>query len=301
LAIRARASGVAAADIDDALQRRELVVSWLNRGTLHLVAAEDYWWLHALTTPQLASGSARRLRQEGVRPDQAERGIDMVLAAVEVGPQTRAQLRACLDAAAIPTAGQALVHILAAATFRGLIVRGPMLGGEQAFVSVEAWLGPAPPPLDRSEALVLLARRYLAGHAPASPADLAKWAGITLADARRGLASSPAAERRRTGRVRDWPQPRLLGPFDPLLLGWASRTPFIGHHGSVVTTNGVFRPVALVAGRVVGTWSLSAGVVRIAPLEPIAAEDRSRLVADAADVLGYLGLPDRPAIVDDPR
>ena len=53
-----------AADVDAALEDRTLVVSWLNRGTLHLVAAEDYWWLHPLTLPQLATsngaGSARR-------------------------------------------------------------------------------------------------------------------------------------------------------------------------------------------------------------------------------------------------
>ena len=37
LAIRARTTGVTAADVDRALDERELVVAWLNRGTLHLV------------------------------------------------------------------------------------------------------------------------------------------------------------------------------------------------------------------------------------------------------------------------
>jgi hypothetical protein len=204
-------------------------------------------------------------------------------------------LRACLDAAGIPTAGQALVHVLAAATFQGHVVRGPMVGNDQAFVSVDAWLGPAPPALDRADALARLAARYLAGHAPASAEDLARWAGITLADARRGLASAPDAAGKATAGL---PEPRLLGPFDPLLLGWASRVPVVGNHVSVVTTNGVFRPVALVGGRVVATWSLSGGAVRIVPLEPIAGENLSRLVADAGDVLRFLGLPDRPPTVE---
>jgi hypothetical protein len=295
LAIRARATGVAAADVDDALRSGQLVVSWLNRGTLHLVAADDYWWLHTLTTPQLATSNARRLRQEGVSPTQAGRGVDAVVAAVADGPKTRPQLRACLDAAGIPTAGQALVHVLAAATFQGHIVRGPMVGNDQAFVPVGAWLGPAPPALDRADALARLAARYLAGHAPASAEDLARWAGITLADARRGLASVPNVAGKATAGL---PEPRLLGPFDPLLLGWASRVPVVGKHASVVTTNGVFRPVALVGGRVVATWSLSGGAVRIVPLEPIAGENLSRLVDDAAGVLRYLGLPDRPPTVE---
>jgi hypothetical protein len=292
LAIRSRSTGLSAAAVDEALRRKQLVVSWLNRGTLHLVAAEDYWWLHPLTTPQLARGNVRRLRQEGVSAEQAERGVEEIAAAVAEGPQTRAALRARLDAAGIPTAGQAIVHLLMAATLQGLVVRGPMVGPDQAFVAVEDWLGPAPRSVDRGEALARLAGRYLAGHGPASPDDLAKWAGITMTDARRGLteASLPA-----TGD--GLPAPRLLGPFDPVLHGWVSRDFVVGAHASVVTTNGIFRPVALVRGRVVATWTLPGGVVTIAPLQRIATGDLAQLVTDAADVLRFLGRPAQPAVV----
>ena len=166
------------------------MVTWLNRGTLHLVRADDYWWLHPLTTPQIAAGNRRRLGQEGVSDEQAVRGVDVIGEAVTSdGPHTREQLRARLDTAGIPTAGQALVHLLFAATLRGLVVRGPMVDGHHAFVAVSDWLGPAPAPLDRDDALARLARRYLTGHGPASARDLAKWAGITLGDARRAFAA----------------------------------------------------------------------------------------------------------------
>ena len=50
LAIRARSRKLTADAIDDAFTNtRSLVITWLNRGTLHLVTAQDYWWLHALT------------------------------------------------------------------------------------------------------------------------------------------------------------------------------------------------------------------------------------------------------------
>ncbi|MGN6793588.1 MAG: DNA glycosylase AlkZ-like family protein, partial [Streptosporangiaceae bacterium] len=52
LAIRARTAALTAADVDRALtEDRSLLITWLNRGTLHLVAADDYWWLQPLTTP----------------------------------------------------------------------------------------------------------------------------------------------------------------------------------------------------------------------------------------------------------
>ena len=76
LAVRARSRGLASADVDRSLtDDRTLVVSWLNRGTLHLVRREDYWWLHALTAPTTATVNATRLRQEGVAADAADRGV----------------------------------------------------------------------------------------------------------------------------------------------------------------------------------------------------------------------------------
>ncbi len=307
LAVRSRSTRVSAADVDDALTQRRLLVSWLNRGTLHLVTPDDYWWLHPLTTPQLATGNARRLEQEGVSPAQAERGADLVVAAVtSQGPQTRSQLRDLLDEAGVPTKGQALVHVLVKATLRGDIVRGPMVDGEQGFVAVQDWLGAPPAPLHRDEALARLARRYLAGHGPADAHDLAKWAGIPLGQARRGLEAiaddvvavdEGLVDLADRDRVRDLPPPRLLGSFDPLLHGWVSREPFVGKHRHVVTTNGVFRPVALVDGRVVATWGLAEGTVLVRTLEPVDATVSAALRKDAAAVLRFLGLPPRPAVV----
>ena len=307
LGVRARSAGLVAADVDRALTvTRSLVVSWLNRGTLHLVASQDYWWLHALTTPRLAAGNERRLRQEGVNPAQAERGVAVVMEAViSNGPQTRPQLRDRLDDAGIPTAGQALVHLLFAASLRANLVRGPVIGSEQGFVSAPDWLGERPVSPDRDEALALLARRYLAGHGPAGPADLAKWAGITIRDARLGF-DSMADELTPVGgdlvvASLDEPAPtaptRLLGAFDELLHGWASREPIVGPHVGVITTNGLFRPVVLVDGRAVGTWSLPGGVVSIRSLEPIPQRVLGALVTDGADVLRFLGLPDKPVVL----
>jgi hypothetical protein len=128
LAVRARSAGLSAADVDSALAHGSLVVSWLNRGTLHLVCAEDYWWLHPLTTPQVRAGNARRLAQEGVPPGDAERAVTIVRDALAAdGPLTRSRLRERVAAAGVRTEGQALVHILLLASIRGLIVRGQVV------------------------------------------------------------------------------------------------------------------------------------------------------------------------------
>jgi Winged helix DNA-binding domain len=84
LALRARSRNPSAADIDRELSdKRTLVVTWLNRGTLHLIDRDDYPLLQLLTTPQLATGNATRLRQEGAAPDVADRAVNIIVKALE--------------------------------------------------------------------------------------------------------------------------------------------------------------------------------------------------------------------------
>lgn len=298
LAVRARSEGVTAADVDRALsQERSLLITWLNRGTLHLVRSEDYSWLHALTTPPLMTSSARRLRQEGVSPEAAERGVETIERALaDEGPLTRLPLRERLDRAGVPTQGQALIHLLFLVTLRGIAIRGPMAGKEHAYVLVCDWLGEQKP-VDREQALAELARRYLAGHAPADDRDLARWAGLPLRDARAGLeAIAGELMERDDGLVElakgpppaPIPPPRLLGAFDPLLLGWTSREEVVGPHKVLVTMNGVFRPFALVDGRAVATWRLANGKVTIEYLGKVKKTDAAALEADAERVLEFM-------------
>jgi hypothetical protein len=297
LAVRARTEGLAASDVDRELsQERSLLITWLNRGTLHLIRSEDYPLLHALTTPPLRTSGKRRLAQEGVSPEAAERAVKKIERALEDGPRTRTQLRELLQSADLPTENYVLVHLLFETTLRGIAVRGPMVGKEHAYVLTRDWLGPQPK-VDREAALAELARRYLVGHGPADDRDLARWAGLPLRDARAGLeAIASELEQREDGLV-DFagrepaapiPEPRLLGAFDPLLLGWCSREEVVGEPKVLVTINGIFRPFALVKGRAVATWKLPGGRVELKPLQPLTKKAAKALEADAVDVERFL-------------
>jgi hypothetical protein len=298
LAIRSRSTGLHASDVDRALDDKSVLISTLNRGTLHLVTIEDYWLLHPLTTPQLESANWRRLGQEQVTSDAAERGVAVITKSLDRdGPLTRNQLRERITASGVRTEGQAFIHIVVLATLRGLIIRGPMVDGEHAFVLVKDWLGKPPKPLDRDTALGELTRRYLAGHAPGTDRDLAKWAGITLGAARIGLRQiADALVDRGQGLVALsepepaylLPPPRLLGSFDPTLHGWVSRDPIIDPTSGIVTTNGIFKPFAMVKGKAVATWGLPAGKVTLTPFEPISAAARGALDRDADAVTEFL-------------
>ncbi|HXV35133.1 MAG TPA: winged helix DNA-binding domain-containing protein [Gaiellaceae bacterium] len=286
LAIRARTRGLTAAGVDRELSRGSLVVGWLLRGTLHLVLSEDYRWLLALTAPARLTANRRRLLQEGISVEAAERGVEAVRHALATeGPLTRPELGERLRAEGIRAEGQALPHLLMLAALRGVAVLGPFRHGRSAFALADDWLEPAAP-VERDAALAGLARRYLAGHGPATAADLARWAGLPLREARAGFAAASLP----AGETPPAPPPRLLPAFDPYLLGWHDRSFAVppAHARRVHPGGGVLRAVATVRGQVAGTWTLRGGAVELEPFAPLAPDDEAALAAEAADVARFL-------------
>jgi len=73
-----------------------------------------------------------------------------------------------------------------------------------------------------------------------------------------------------------------------LLHGWVDRTPVLGPDTRIVTSNGVFRPFALVHGRAVATWTMPGGQVTLKPFGRIAATVQADLDREAADVRRFL-------------
>jgi len=88
--------------------------------------------------------------------------------------------------------------------------------------------------------------------------------------------------------VAEIPPPRLLGAFDPVLLGWTSREPILGRHEPRVVSGGLFRPFALAEGRAVAGWKWAKDEVRVEAYERLSAKHATALEADAADVARFL-------------
>lgn len=239
LALWARGSGFGASDVDAALADGSLVVSWLLRGTLHLVRAEDWPWLHALTAPRQRATSARRLRQLGVASEEAERAVAVIADALADGPQSREQLARVLDREGLATAGQATPHLLLRASIEGVLVGC----GERVYRRA-----PERGDVDLEAAHAELARRYVIAHAPATEPDLAAWSGLPLHPLPE---TEPAAP--------DAIPPRLLPAFDPYLLGWKDRSFAVpaALAREVHPGGGILRAVTTDDGLVTGTWSLA--------------------------------------------
>jgi hypothetical protein len=305
LAVRARTAGLTAGDVNAELEDRSVVITWLCRGTLHMVCRDDYPWLLRLVAPTQHTGNLRRLHQCGFGPDRARKAaalIERMLA--DDGPLRRAEIGERLEAAGYALEDQALVHLLFLPSLEGRIIRGPFRGAEQAFVLTRDWLGGEPPALsagNRPAALAELARRYVAGHGPATAADLALWAGLPLRDAVAGFGGAAGALRevsegrvdlRKHRRVVSAVPPRLLPAFDAYLLGWKDRAYTVpDDRMAEVRSGGMINPVALVDGVAVGTWVTRRSGRRIAVdieyWEGVGEAARGALEAEAADVVRF--------------
>lgn len=306
LALRARTKGLKAERVDRArLRDRSIVLTWAMRGTLHLIAAEDYGWLVPLTTEPSLANAHRRLKQEGVHGDQPAKAVRLIAKMLErEGPLTRAAIADRLQQKGIQTAGQAIAHLVWLAAAQGVICYGP----DQSFVLVEDWLRKSKP-RERGAALAELAIRYLRSHGPAGPADLAFWSGIRTSDANRAwkaiagrlveleTARGPRWVLRSTPNEAPSGIVRLLPAFDEYLLGWKDRDVVVAaeHRAKINRGGGWLHPVVLVDGQVVATWrSKSASKtlsLEFAPFVALTPAVGRAVVAEAKDIAVFLGVP----------
>ncbi|MFI9363348.1 winged helix DNA-binding domain-containing protein [Kitasatospora sp. NPDC053057] len=303
LGLLSRLEGFTPPQLTELIEQRAVVRIALQRGTIHLVTAEDCLTLRPLLQPvldqALQSTYGKRLA-----------GLDLAALAaeartlVEEEPRTFQRLGALLaatrpdrDPAALAQAARCLLPLVQVPP-RGLWGRG----GPAAHTTAEAWLGR---PLDPSPALDGLVLRYLAAFGPASAADLRKWCGRTgLGPVLGRLAPRLLTFRDEQGRLLydlpqaprpepDAPAPvRLLAPFDNLLLSHADRSRVLPeeYKRRVMTQNGLVLGTLLVDGLVAGTWRLTGDQeVAVQPFVRLARADREAAEAEAQRVLAFAG------------
>lgn len=313
LAVRSRGA-ITMRDVDAAFDRGELVRAWTQRGTLHIVPAEDLAWMLSLTAGRQLRQAAARHRELGLDAEVLARAERTVRAALRGGNRlTRAEFLSTLERGGIDPAGQRGIHTLQSLTLRGVTVLGPVVPRagaptrEQYIVPADEWIRASAAPTDP---LAELAARFVASHGPAGVRDLAWWAGIPVTAAREafeaaggrvaavGGGADPPHVAAGASPRRAASAPRLLAlpPFEEYYLSYVDRSvpvapEFLGVIGPA--RNGMVRPILVDRGRVVGVWKPSLAVGRhtehplpelFAPADPD--EVRAALVRYAAFVTG---------------
>lgn len=305
IGLRAEASGEQ--EVEQSIEQHQIVRTWLLRGTLHLVAAEDIGWLTALLAPGIIRGNARRYRQLGLDDAILLSSQKVMRRALQRQPAlTRAEIAAVLRSEGLPAEGQQVPYLLQRAALDGLICHGLQRGHEPEYVLVADWIE-AGPAFDREEALGRLAARYLAGHGPATRQDLAWWAGLSATEARTAIALAPGVRSIQVAGVEYWvvgdppaatePSAALLPRFDEYLIGYQDRSLVLdpAYARRVNAGGGMPRPTVMVEGEIVGVWGYEekkgAGTVSIDPFEPLTAARRAAIERAADRLARYTAHP----------
>ncbi|MGR0219161.1 winged helix DNA-binding domain-containing protein [Agromyces sp. ZXT2-6] len=271
-AIGSRMAEPSMAAVDTALESRRVVRSWPMRGTLHVLPSRLLRPVLAITGPRVLAAARRRHEQlelgeaeYRLARDAAERLL------TGGGSATRDELAATWEAAGVHSGGQRAYHLIGWLALDGVLCCGPVDGRVQHFALLDEWApAGADEPTERDQTLGDLFTAYITGHGPATISDFAWWTGLTKADAKTALAaagdrvepfagdddrfmaagSTDAAASRPRGAL-------ALPAFDEYFLGYADRSPVCEpRYADLVVPgrNGVFQPLLVLEGRVVGTW-----------------------------------------------
>jgi Winged helix DNA-binding domain len=314
LEVWVRVKGAGREDLQRALwEDRTLAKTWLMRGTLHVVAAEDLAVFTAavgarrVTTPYF-------LKRIGVTEKELDRVVDAIGEVLDGRVLTREQLakeverRLGTERKKRPEPAWAWFTRISA--MRGVLCYGPNEGRSATFTRPSSWVADWRG-WTHEDARTELLRRYLRAHGPAGPEDFAWWLDMgpvgrvrdawsavedELQEAEPGrFIMSSDARRLRSRAAHD--RVRLLPSFDPALLGHKDRSHIVDpdRYSTIYRKAAWVTPAVLVDGRIAGTWSHEIKSKRVhVTVEPFAKLDTEarELIAAEADSLGsFLGTP----------
>lgn len=263
--------GATDADVEQAFTSGKLLRTHVMRPTWHFVLPADIRWLLALTSPRVNAGNAYMYRKLELDDTVFKRSNAVLVQALRGGKHlTRPELVVVLQQGGIVLDDlQRLTSILMHAELDGIICSGARRDKQFTYALLDERV-PSARILDRDEALVELVLRYFTSHGPATLHDFVWWSGLTLADARNGVAllasqlqhevidkqtywyvNSTVSSRQQA------PTAYLLPNYDEYIVGYTDRSAmFQSVHSDKLDARGnvLFNHTIILDGRVVGTW-----------------------------------------------
>ena len=340
ISLWSRVQDLQVADIEAAISKRTLVKAACMRRTLFLVPSKEL--------AIFVRGAARRAEREirwtlgkGVPEPVIDAAIEATLGVLDE-PLTRPEIaervsqalgvrkqdmhggtgwgnRRRVDGVPVGKLIFPVVELLHIVGSRGVVCYGPYRGNEPTFVRADAWI-PRWKDVPAEQAERMLLRRYLQAFGPATVADFALWAGITLKEARAIWAHEQA--RLASVDVQGWeatvlrqdldelaqaefnrPLVRLLPYFDTFLLGHRERDHLLDtqYRPSVYRPQGWIAPVVLVDGRVAAVWEQAREGnrlrVKVTKFGPLSRRVIAGIREEAQDLGRFLGSPNVDVLV----
>lgn len=253
--------------IESALNKGEIIRTHVLRPTWHFVSAGDVYWMLALTAPRIKASMKSRNRELELTQEVFAKSLHIIESELFVSKHlTREQIAEKLKAASIKTDENRLSHILMEAELEALICSGIKAGNKLTYSLLSERVSNKKI-MSKDESLAELAKRYFTSHGPATVKDFGWWSGLAVTEAQKALDfvkphfvsekigsetffCSNASFEKTTNSM------HLLPAFDEFLISYKDRRASLSltHNSKAVSTNGIFRPVIIIDGQVVGIW-----------------------------------------------
>jgi len=268
-AVGVRIPGVTEVQINAAIDSGDILRTHVLRPTWHFVSPKDIGWMLDLSAEHIKTAMRSRDKQLGLT-DAVYRKSNAVIEKALIGNNhlTRTELSEILNSAGIALDNNRASHLFVRAEIEKIICSGKNKGKQPTYALLSERVE-KPLQLNRDEALAELARRYFISHGPATQQDFIWWSGLSVKEVRQAMESVKDeficeniqdqiywfSKVRDVNKV-DENKIYLLPAFDEFIISYKDRTASLPYkdHVKAVSNNGVFRPVIVQNGSVIGIW-----------------------------------------------
>lgn len=256
--------------VDEALRTGEIVRTHVMRPTWHWVAGKDLRWMLKLSSRRIRKSIDGWTKNSGVDIPESvyTKSNDCIATMLSGGKHlTKEEIESGLFRSGLPTADDRIRRYLLRAETEGIVCSGGDKDGKPTYTLLDELIAPETG-LSQEEALGRLALHYFRSHSPATLKDFVWWSGLTVTEAKKAIALlGPDIIREQIEGdefliYASCPQTghgkvlHFLPPYDEYLVGYKDRHTVMdpGHFPKAFNKWGIFYPVVLYDGRIIGNW-----------------------------------------------
>lgn len=255
-------------EIEQAINNGEIIRTHILRPTWHFVSADDIRWMLALTAPHVKSAVASAWRSLELDEKIFKRANTIIEKALTRKQLTRAELMALLQKKGIAINALRSIHLMCRAELEGIVCNGPKREKQFTYALLDERV-PSAKTLKKEEALAELAKKYFNSHGYATLQDFCWWSGLTITNAKIGLESIKSnldsikignqtywVYNNSSYEIKDFESIHFLPAFDEFMVSYKDRSASLDERiaKTTITSNGIFRPIIVVNGKVEGLW-----------------------------------------------
>jgi hypothetical protein len=257
-------------EIEEAINSAKIIRTHILRPTWHFVSAEDIYWMLDISGPHvkpLTISAAKKFGYDTKMLEQIKVSIEKLLAGNN--HLTRDEIMQELNIKKTSSGDFLSAAIMMNAELDGLVCNGKRKGKQITYALLEERVSKPKNKLSREEGLAKLALRYFESHGPATLLDFSWWSGFsptickTTINAIKLQLNCIAIDNQNywfgktNAEMGNYQESvHFLPAFDEILISYKTREASIllEHQSKAFTNNGIFKPIIVENGKVIGTW-----------------------------------------------